>query len=308
MSPSDDDLQDHHVGDFRGYVRNLVSKSSRVLEIGPSYMPVFPRRDGYDVSIVDHANAPDLREKYGALNVNTSFIEDVDFVWAGEPLSELVQGNSFDVIFASHVVEHMTNFIQFINESSKLLSPGGKLMLIVPDKRFCFDIFQSLTDTAKTLEDDFSNASRHSLGALYREESQVTARYDQKDIIAWWQGFVMDVNMMRSDPISRYDSSKRAVQMTEYVDAHEYFFTPSSFYLIMEELRFLRMTEMKVELLTRARGCEFLVILERRAYVDESISRFQSMKKELSLNIMREQIEAWEKLAPLSRPIDRSFV
>ncbi|TPM37556.1 methyltransferase domain-containing protein [Mesorhizobium sp. B2-3-4] len=307
LSSGDDSRQDKIVGDVRGYVRNLVGKRSSVLEIGPSYMPLFPKRDGFNVSIVDHLDQSGLIEKYQALNVDSSLIEPVDYVWRGGPISALLNERQFDFIYASHVIEHTTDLVRFIADCEKMLTERGRVVLVVPDKRYCFDIFQPATDTAKVLGDYIRGSKSHGFEALYREESQVSVEYDGRNVLAWWQGRVSALHLMRRDPRGRMNSALAGHRSKDYVDAHEYFFTPSVFLLILEELYFHELVNVRVRLLTRSRGCEFLAILDRPT-VSERLptERFCALKRELSLNSIREQVEAWSKLSPLDDPLDVS--
>ena len=150
LSPLDDSQQDVAIGDFRAYCRELLGASS-ILEIGPSYMPLFPKKEGFDVSIVDHADGDTIREKYKSMGVDTSLIEDVDYVWKGGPISGLLDGKKFDCIYSSHVIEHTTDFVRFLQDCEVILNSSGLLVFIIPDKRFCFDLLQPITDTAKIL-------------------------------------------------------------------------------------------------------------------------------------------------------------
>ena len=80
------------------------------LEIGPSFNPLLPKRDGYDVETLDHLSAADLREKYkNAPNVDLSAIEEVDHLSDGSSILQLIgKPEHYDYIVASHVIEHTT--------------------------------------------------------------------------------------------------------------------------------------------------------------------------------------------------------
>lgn len=94
------------------------------LEIGPSFNPVAPKRAGYKVHILDHLDADGLRKKYPHLKPEN--IEEVDFVWHGEPLAELIgQTGVYDWIVASHVIEHVPDLITFLQQCAQLLKPTG---------------------------------------------------------------------------------------------------------------------------------------------------------------------------------------
>ena len=93
---------------------SMFDPSGFGLEIGPSYNPLLPKRRGYNVEIVDHADAATLREKY---RDNASRIEEVDYVSDGRSLLETIgHEQRYDFIFASHVVEHVTDIVRFIQD------------------------------------------------------------------------------------------------------------------------------------------------------------------------------------------------
>lgn len=73
--------------DRRAKILCFCKKDGKGLEIGPSYNPVAPKREGYDVDILDYTTADELKKKYTALGVDVSKIEPVDFIWRGNLLT-----------------------------------------------------------------------------------------------------------------------------------------------------------------------------------------------------------------------------
>ena len=55
---------------------------------------------------MDHASAAECREKYKPHHVDLSAIEEVDYIYRGERLPDLVKNEQFDYILASHVIIH----------------------------------------------------------------------------------------------------------------------------------------------------------------------------------------------------------
>lgn len=104
-------------------IYSMLNVHGRGLEIGPGYNPMFPKSKGFKVETVDHKSAEGLRHKYQDLDVDISKIEHVDYVWQGEDLHKLVPNTgTYDFIFTSHVIEHMPDFIGFINSCTHLQS------------------------------------------------------------------------------------------------------------------------------------------------------------------------------------------
>lgn len=65
-------------------IRTGFAKDMKILEVGPSYNPLIPKRDGWNAFTVDHVSREELVKKYsGHANVDVSRIEDVDYVWKG---------------------------------------------------------------------------------------------------------------------------------------------------------------------------------------------------------------------------------
>ena len=151
------------------------------LEIGPSYNPVAPKKQGFKVEIIDHLNRNGLIKKYEddrrhknrdrqsneQYEELISNIEEVDFIWRGESYEELTgKQNHYDWIIASHVIEHTTDLIAFINDCDSILKSDGVLSLVIPDKRYCFDKFRALTGISEVIDTHLQNKKTHSPGVV----------------------------------------------------------------------------------------------------------------------------------------------
>jgi 2-polyprenyl-3-methyl-5-hydroxy-6-metoxy-1,4-benzoquinol methylase len=265
LSKADDARQDQVIGDLRAYVKGVIQKEHASLEIGPSYNPILPKREGYNVSILDHDDEAGLVKKYTGHSVDTTRIEPVDYVWHDGSLSNLLGDNKFDYIVAAHVIEHAPDFIQFLNDSSAALHPTGCMVLFVPDKRYCFDYFQPLSDPAKVLGDHLANRSRHSFESYYRNGVMVLSGGDG----TWGQNALKDLRFLHGNPESTLAWADARLSTPAYEDAHENYFTPISFSMLIDELCYLRKIDLRLEVLTRSRGCEFLAILRKTSHGKE---------------------------------------
>ena len=123
------------------------------LEVGPLMNPIFTQEMG-NVRYVDYATTEELRAKYADdPNVDVNMIVYVDYVWGDNRLQDLVGKDApFDYIIASHVIEHVPDFIGWLKEVNAVLKAGGILSLVIQDKRFCFDYFRQQTTAADVLE------------------------------------------------------------------------------------------------------------------------------------------------------------
>jgi SAM-dependent methyltransferase len=291
-----DRAQDAAIGAFRPYLRGLVPQDKPTIEIGPSFSPIIPKRLGFDVRIVDHADRDELVTKYRDQVPDVSVIEDVDVVWQGEPLSTLLPRRQYAAIVASHVIEHAPDFVGFLKECSELLADGGAIYLIVPDRRFCFDAFAPPTDPAKVIADHRLRRTLHSFESFYRVGSQVRANGE----IAWDQQPVERLEFLAGTPPDWLRTAEAMADSATYIDNHENFFTPSSFVLLIEELRFIGLLDLGIAMACRTRGCEFVAILSRHAgSAPLDAAAFAALKRSLHFNMLREEAERIALMQPL---------
>jgi 2-polyprenyl-3-methyl-5-hydroxy-6-metoxy-1,4-benzoquinol methylase len=286
-----DNEQDRQIGEFRAYVKRAIKKEDTSLEIGPSYNPIIPKGEGYNVSILDHDDQAGLVEKYTPHKVDVARIEPVDFVWRDGPLGEMLADRKFDDIVAAHVIEHAPDLVQFLSDCSGALVDGGHLYLLVPDKRYCFDYFQPISDVAKILGDHRLKRTRHSFECYYRNGMMVM----NGDEGAWGQLDLKKLRFLHGNPKSTLAWADQRLNSANYEDAHENYFTPISFWVLVEELRYHRMLDFEVEVLTRSRGCEFLIVLKKSSSIkDQSLEDFLDAKMHAYKLMMAEDIERIE--------------
>lgn len=231
------------------------------LEIGPSHNPIAPKREGYKVHIIDHLDKEGLRAKYhghSGYGVNIENIEDVDFVWKGESLVDLTgMAGKYDWIVASHVIEHLPDVIAFLQECEALLKPNGRLSLVVPDKRYCFDHMNSVTSTGEILDAYHQKRKRPSPGQVFNHFANA-CKLDDK--IAWDSTATGRFSLIHT--VDQAKSLWGQIQSTpEYIDVHCWRFTPTSFRLLISDLNLLGLSNLGIYREYDTEGCEFYVTL-----------------------------------------------
>jgi SAM-dependent methyltransferase len=229
------------------------------LEIGPSYNPLLRKAEGYNVETLDYADQATLVTKYAKTeNVDISRIEVVDHVSDGRPMAEIIgKRHCYDFIIASHVIEHTPDLIGFLKNCEELLTEKGRLILAVPDKRSCFDVFQSLTSTGDILEAHRQKRTRPGPGSLF----DAVAYGATRDGHIGWSKTECDKRQLYQSLGDAYGLVRHAETAEEYIDVHVWRFVPSSFELILNDLAEgghtgLRIKEMHCE-------DEMLVALDR---------------------------------------------
>lgn len=240
-----------------------VDPQARLLEIGASYNPIAPRAEGWRTTVIDHAPQDELIAKYtGEPDVWTDRIEDVDFIWTGGSVADAVPAElhgSFDVLVASHMIEHSTDLLGFLQGAERLLGPEGTVILAVPDKRYCFDYFRPLTTTADVVEAHRDGRTRHGWRTGFEHLAYAVLNEGKG---AWGQEPVGSLRFADGfgDAICKLD--ERFLRDT-YVDFHAWKFTPAGFELILLETCALGLCDWMVEAPIETLGCEFHVRLRR---------------------------------------------
>src|SRR4029077_17569268 len=130
-----------------------IKRNGRGLEIGPGCAPIASKKQGFRVHLFDARDMKALNDKYRPAGMNGDNIEGVDFVWDCRSYTELVgRRHVYDWIIGSHVLEHTTDLIGFLNDCDSLLKKEGVLSLAVPDKRYCFDHFRPLSSIGRVID------------------------------------------------------------------------------------------------------------------------------------------------------------
>ena len=240
-----------------------LPRGAKLIEVGASHNPIAPKSLGWNTYTLDHLDREGLRAKYrDHAAVDTSRIETVDFVWADGPLSSAVPADvhgTFDAFIASHVVEHTPDLTAFLDSAETLLKPDGVVILAIPDKRYCFDYFQTLTTTGQVLAAHSEKRVRHDpwLGFDYLAYA---ARDGGEG--GWSQHPSRGLSFVHS--LEEAETLRAALaSSSDYIDMHAWRFTPSSFELVMLELAYLGKTDWRVDRTTAAEGCEFFAWLRR---------------------------------------------
>lgn len=257
-------------------VFHLLDKAGLGLEIGPSHNPVAPKNKGFNVHILDHASATELRNKYQGHGVNLENIEEVDFVWHGEPLQELIgQTGCYDWIIASHVIEHVPDLIAYFQQCEALLKPDGILSLVIPDKRYCFDYFSPSSSTGNLLDAYADKRVKPSHGQIFDHFANASKR---KGNIAWSSDGGSGADGLVHTFAEAQAHWDKSVTTTDYIDVHCWRFTPASFRLLVSDLLGLGLINLEIKAEFDTAGCEFYVSFGKQACGTAKLDRFAALQ------------------------------
>lgn len=268
------------------FIAANVTKDMAGLEIGPGYAPSFPKAQGWNVETLDHTTAEGLRAKYAGVT-DIGAIEHIDYVSDGRAVDKIIPRRGvYDFIYASHVIEHIPDPIRFFQGCEALLKPEGRLLLVVPDKRRCFDALRSLTATGDLLAPYYSEAQRHAPGNAFDFYANV-ASLDGNGI--WESGWRGTLDFYQ--PIDRaLELFRMAERSGDYADIHAWRFTPSSFRLILKDLADIGMTKLREMSTVATERFEFYFVASAQA------TALADSRMDLQQAMVREQIEGLQQL------------
>jgi len=240
---------------------SLFDASGVGLEIGPSFNPLLPKRDGHNVETLDQLSAADLREKYrNAPNVDLSAIEEVDYLSDGGSILKLIdKPGHYDYIVASHVIEHTTDLLGFVSDCEQLLKSTGILVLSVPDKRFAFDCLRPCSTTGQVLQAHLEQRKRHTPGQVFDEVAYNCLRAGAG---AWTREDTGPLAFFR--PLADAQEVFEELRHRDrFHDIHAWQFTPSTFRLIMSDLAGIGAIGLREKSFEDTVEYEFLVSLSK---------------------------------------------
>ncbi|MCJ2071658.1 class I SAM-dependent methyltransferase [Methylobacterium sp. J-030] len=238
-----------------------LNTTDRIVEIGPSFNPLAPKRDGWNTFVIDHGSRDELIEKYHDQTVDR--IEDVDLVWTGGSLGDAVPGEmhgTFDAFIASHAIEHTTDIIGFLRAAETLLRPDGIIILAIPDKRKCFDFYRHPSTTGDAIAAFEERRDRHDVRTHLNYGLLMAIKGDGS---SWHEDDTRELRLLNGlNEISGWIASSTSPQ---YLDAHNWVFVPASFRLMILELSLAGYLDLRIERWQEQRCTEFFVWLRRGA-------------------------------------------
>lgn len=235
------------------------------LEIGPLDSPI-ATIPPFDVRYADVLDTEGLRQHYGNdPAVATERIVDVDFpLQTVDGMRTLAQAAApcapYRWAIASHVIEHVPDLVGWLADVAALLEDGGRLALVVPDRRFTFDAIRPATTVGQILQSHSLHETTPSERAVYDHfRSMVNA-----SAASLWAGEAPQ-GMPRQHSFEVAASMRETALRGEYVDSHVWVFTPSEFVANLDDLVQLDLCVFTVEqvLPTQRDELEFIVLLRR---------------------------------------------
>jgi SAM-dependent methyltransferase len=215
----------------------------RGVEFGPLSRPLVGKAES-EVYYVDYCDADELKAKYADVSeAHVNDIVEVDFVSKGEPLAELVGEKApLDYVVASHVIEHVPDLAGWLMDMHASLREGGTLYLVVPDKRFTFDLHRRCTGYEEVKAAFHEHRKRPGLRLVLDHFANVV----NVDTFALWDDYSIASDAPFAHGPEFLDIAHQHYHEGRYIDIHCWVFTPWSFMHLMGQI-------------SERIGCDFMV-------------------------------------------------
>ena len=127
------------------------------VEFGALHNPLIVDRNKAEVFYADKYSKADLLNNFPELQPLAQSIVETDiFLDLNENNLHGLQEHNFDFFIANHVIEHLINPLQFLENVSQIMRSQSYLYLAVPDKNYTFDRLRELT-TWEHLYEEYIN-------------------------------------------------------------------------------------------------------------------------------------------------------
>jgi hypothetical protein len=241
-----------HKSHFLEFVDPAIGRG---LEIGAFDLPLVDPSEG-ECDFADWNTTEHLKEiARHAVGHHSEFVVPVQF--------NLLQGydqvpEGYNWIAASHVIEHVPDLIGWLAKLHSKLKPGGVLFLVIPDKRYIFDMYRRESTLTEALAAYRSGLKHPSFAQVFDYFYYCAPGVIGHDV---WAG--KPVPSPNLDFAGSLALAERAE--SSYQDAHCWVLTPDSFHAILRTLIDAKISHLQLEGLrqTAPGGIDFSVVLRR---------------------------------------------
>ena len=266
-----DSTQDLEIID-RLTFQEKIDPTKLSLEIGALNNPIFEPKLYPNLKFIDVFSTEQLKQNYkDHPDVDINTIVNVDYVWKGQKYIELIPDVKFEQVFSSHNIEHQPNLIEYLNNISSVLNPGGLVYLVIPDKRYCFDHYIEESNIIDILSADIRQDKKPQISTLFKAGFQSTHNEPERH---WNNDF--DINKLNNlndvNTINilteKYNHLKSVYNFNKYsyIDTHVWQFTPKSFIININVLNSMKIIDLNIIYCsdTKHDEFEFYTILQKK--------------------------------------------
>jgi len=211
------------------FIKSLNKEADKksILEISPFNNPLML---GKNVKYAEILTKDKLIQRAIELKLEVNKIPNIDYIISSHSLESITE--KFNIIFASHVIEHQPDLITHLNEVSSKLIDGGIYALILPNAKYCFDANLPLSKISDVINAFFDKRKLHTVGSVIEHRALTTHNDPYRH---WTEKKSILYNTIEVDKVSSaLEEFKNS--SNQYIDVHAFQFDPLSFSDILNAL------------------------------------------------------------------------
>jgi len=189
-----------------------IYRELKGLEVGPAMHPTLAKNE-FSIAFLDYVNR-EAQRKHCATDDDFQRVPETDIFVTSDRYTEFVS-ERYDYIIANHVIEHVSDVIDWLRELEALLVDDGILFLTVPDKNFSFDKYRQITPFHHLVSDYFH-------GSGYSDKEHILDIYINYDMTYVGKEF---------HPVVKMDADflKKEFSREAFIGLHRHVFTGGTF-------------------------------------------------------------------------------
>lgn len=295
--------------DFRKYIRKNIKKENTIIEFGPLNRPLFTKKEFPNIYYADNRNTESIKKLYSGneylektgISVDLNTIVDIDYV-IDDTYKKTFGCKKFDIAYLSHVVEHMPDIIRFFEEISDILNYNGRLILIYPDKRYCFDHYRnsaSFRDAYSTYKNGVKENARLSFDFAYNA-------IKENDAIKFWNNDKIITEISAETLKNAEKSYIMNLNGKLEDDVHFWPFSDFDFLKFIYEMQRANLLDFEIDEFfpTQENTQEFLIILKKVKIENVDINKTTELISTFDdLNMIHQNLQYQRELSDLKKEI-----
>lgn len=230
-----------------------IPTDGKGIEIGPF---ANPQLHGPNVKYLDVLTSEQLKQRALALGMDPEKVPHISYISNQNGFPDIPE--MFDYALSCHSIEHQPDLVKHLNQVEKILLPGGKYFLIIPDKRYCFDHYLAESTFVDIVGAFLEQRIVHTAKSVIEHRALTT----HNDPVAHFSGNHGDILSNQHQRVLQAISEFRNASGS-YIDVHAWQFVPESFTELIVNLNALGLTSFKITNIwnTPINNLEFFVTL-----------------------------------------------
>lgn len=301
--------------DFREYIKNkLLKKNDRILEFGPLIRPLVSKKDYPNISFADIRSTEDIKKLYTSndyleatgLSVDLDSIVEIDHVITKSYTETFKNEKKFDVVYLSHVIEHMPDIIAFMRDVVNILKTDGKLVLVYPDARYCFDHFRNGT----TFVDAYDVYKTKTMNARAVFDFTYNVLHENDPTFFWNSTKIVDVLPKNTFSSARKSYDKSLINELPD-DVHFWPFSDYQFVKFLYDMDRAGLLDFEISDFheTQPNTQEFMIVLSPKKNKELDYAKYQSILSKISPAVkankaLKEKKDLFDRVAQMKTELD----